>query len=429
MWIDLQIAVRGPITVLLVRLPEHDLQKNGHDAPSLIRLRGDDMASTQRRNQIGGANVGYDENAATAHSKSPTRQLYRGPNDAHNPSNIMHDRRVVRGSTYAASTLTPAARSELERQQREQEERAKKRALEARRRAAEAARERTPSPVAGRCHMDMQTETYLEILTDRVPEEEVGTQTDALMDRPPTPIFVPKPSGVDAVTQIETADLFDFDFEVAPILEVLVGKTLENALLEVLQDDELEAIRERQEEYQAIRAAELAEVQRLEAEVKRRQLEKMRRMQQEKERAAREEDVQKKVAAAAFARSYLVAMRSNVLERLRARGFFYDPLRREIETLVMPELLASMGQLIVTREQAARSLAADVIQEALQVGKQRFEERVARDKAAADAAEAAAKALAEEAEAQRLERVRKRKEAEEAARLAEEAEAAGEAEE
>jgi hypothetical protein len=47
------------------------------------------------------------------------------------------------------------------------------------------------------------------------------------MDRPPTPLFIPMKIGVDVETQIAAGDLFDFNFEVEPILEVLVGKTLE----------------------------------------------------------------------------------------------------------------------------------------------------------------------------------------------------------
>ena len=45
--------------------------------------------------------------------------------------------------------------------------------------------------------------------------------------------------GVDVETQIESGDLFDFDFEVEPILEVLVGKTLEQGLMEVMEEEEL----------------------------------------------------------------------------------------------------------------------------------------------------------------------------------------------
>jgi paraquat-inducible protein B len=104
---------------------------------------------------------------------------------------------------------------------------------------------------------------------------------------------------VDAVTQIAPGDLFDFDFEVAPLVDVLVGRTLEQACAEVAQEAELAAIRSRRAEFEAVRSAELAEVQRMESEVKRRFAEKTRRVEQERERLAREASVREKIAAAA----------------------------------------------------------------------------------------------------------------------------------
>lgn len=35
------------------------------------------------------------------------------------------------------------------------------------------------------------------------------------MDRPPSPLFVPAKSGVDAETQVVVGELFDFDLEVS----------------------------------------------------------------------------------------------------------------------------------------------------------------------------------------------------------------------
>ncbi len=40
--------------------------------------------------------------------------------------------------------------------------------------------------------------------------------------------------------------LFDFNLEVKPILEVLVGKTVEQALLEVMEEEELASLRAQQ---------------------------------------------------------------------------------------------------------------------------------------------------------------------------------------
>jgi hypothetical protein len=51
------------------------------------------------------------------------------------------------------------------------------------------------------------------------------------MDRPESPLFVKAKTGRDVETQIESGDLFDFDLEVEPILEILVGKTLHVSML------------------------------------------------------------------------------------------------------------------------------------------------------------------------------------------------------
>lgn len=237
------------------------------------------------------------------------------------------------------------------------------------------------------------------MLSDRAPEFEMGVQTDALLDRPPTPLFVPRPSGVDAVTQVAEGDLFHFDFEVAPVLDVLVGKTLESALAEVLQEDELAAIRARQAEFEAVRNAELAEVQRLEAEVRRKAEERARRLAQERARVAAETDVQKKAAAAAFARSFVAAMRRNVLGHLADAGYLYDPLRREIETGVLPDIYAALAALADTRDSVASSVADGIVGDALARGAAQYEDYVARLRAEREAAEAAAKAAAEAAAA------------------------------
>ena len=44
--------------------------------------------------------------------------------------------------------------------------------------------------------------------------------------------------GVDVATQIEDKELFDFKLEVEPVLSVLVGKTIEQARIELCEEDE-----------------------------------------------------------------------------------------------------------------------------------------------------------------------------------------------
>jgi regulator of sirC expression with transglutaminase-like and TPR domain len=77
------------------------------------------------------------------------------------------------------------------------------------------------------------------------------------------PLFTPKMPSKDCCksTQIYDGDyeLFDFDKEVEPMLNVLIEKTLEQARMEVLEEYELRIIKLQSEEFQEIRNAELIE--------------------------------------------------------------------------------------------------------------------------------------------------------------------------
>ena len=86
----------------------------------------------------------------------------------------------------------------------------------------------------------------MEELSDKIPEAIAATQTDAFLNRAPSPLFIPQKSGVDVATQIYDGELFTFDFEVVPILEILVGKTLEQSLMEVHEEEELGLLRNHQ---------------------------------------------------------------------------------------------------------------------------------------------------------------------------------------
>jgi len=245
-------------------------------------------------------------------------------------TNIMFDRRVVRGNTYAAQIL-PAEPLMTELTQ-PKKNRTKRRKAPG-----------TPDPVEGRKHMDIQTDSLLEELTDVVPQSETTTQTDLFMDRPPTPLFIPTKSGIDVETQIEAGDLFNFNFEVEPILEVLVGKTLEQGLMEVMEEEELAALRAHQEHFEQIRNSELVATQRMEAAERRKMEEKDRRFAQEKARAEKERMVKDKIAATTFAGSYFDGLMGSVFDTLRSDGYFYDPVEKDVEDNFLPWLYASVG--------------------------------------------------------------------------------------
>merc|ERR1711937_1053735 len=222
----------------------------------------------------------------------------------------------------------------------------------------------TPEPVPGRLHMDIQTDPYLEEVSDKVPEHNVETQTDEFLDRPASPLFIPIKTGVDTATQILEGDLFDFDLEVEPILDVLVGKTLEQSMMELMEEEELAELRAHQEEFVQLRNAELAETQRMEEAERRKFEEKERRLTEERERVAKEKVLKEKISAAAFAKNYMAGIESSVLDRLSKVAYFYDPVEREVETEFMPWL----GNLVVdklAKADVVNTLASEVVGEAI----------------------------------------------------------------
>jgi len=297
-------------------------------------------------------------------AQQTNRKKYRDPDEEEAPlqtmyGNIMYDRRIVRGNTYAQNTLPATAQPDPIEIQKAQE--ARRRSI-ARKKAKERLKPRTPEPVEGRKHIDVQTELYLEELTDRVEEADIQTQTDAFLDRPPTPLFIPAKTGIDVATQILEGELFDFDIEVKPILEVLIGKTMEQALLEVMEEEELANLRSHQRQFEELRNAELVETQRLEEQERRHREEKQRRMKQQLEVLKKEKETTDKIAARAFAQSYLQDLVPSVFGTLHDAGYFFDPVERDVETYFMKWLMEGVGQEL-NKVRVARTLIDGVIRE------------------------------------------------------------------
>lgn len=252
----------------------------------------------------------------------------------------MFDKRVVRGNTYAAHILSANAQEEAERILQDQLR--TKQLKELRRREKldeEMRRPLTPPPVRGRHHIECQTDDYLEDLADIVRQADVTTQTEEYLDRPPSPLFMPVKTGVDAMTEVVEGELFNFDLEAQPVLEVLVGKAMEQSLMEVLEEEEIKNIRQQQFEFEQKRNAELAEVQRMEAEAKRKWEEKQKRAIQEGERVRKETELSTKIAARQMAKQILDEINNNVVRELIESGFFFDPIQKEVEDNFMPWII------------------------------------------------------------------------------------------
>jgi hypothetical protein len=294
---------------------------------------------------------------ASAPQAVGTRKKYRDPVEDMGGSgrnNIMHDRRVVRGNTYS-SMIQPQPDAEDVQKQREAQRRRLMRASKVNKRSS------TPEPVVGRKHMDIQTDKYLEELTERTVEFEAETQTDFLLDRPPSPLFMPAKIGVDIETQIEDGELFDFDVECEPVLEVLVGKTLEQSMMEVLEEEELESLKRHQEDFEKRRNAELLEVQRMEAAEKRRHDEMVRRVQQQKTQREQDLTMMRKVLSRSIASAHLSSLKDRVLGHLSDAGVFTDTMELAVENKFLPQLLS-----MVTKQMEQMTKSRQLLGEAME---------------------------------------------------------------
>ncbi|XP_015186027.1 PREDICTED: radial spoke head protein 3 homolog isoform X2 [Polistes dominula] len=267
--------------------------------------------------------------------------------------NIMYDRRVIRGSTFAAPPALIDGEQSIAARQAE----ARRRHLARKRAQAQICRvirSGSPPAVPGRKHEPVQTEFYLEELFEKPDELEVGTQTDYFLDRPPTPKYCLVKTGEDVSTQIEPGDLFDFDLEVQPIVEVIVGKTIEQALIEVLEEEEVAALREQQRRFRELRAAEKAEANRLKEQERRLREEKDLRLRQHEEAVKIQQETEDRVAAAVLLTGYIAELLPAVLEGLKMSGFLLDEIKADVEEGFMPwlmkEVKKEMGNMIESRE-------------------------------------------------------------------------------
>lgn len=173
------------------------------------------------------------------------KQRFRDPYgtnaEEYYPQNIMFDKRVHRGNSYAAMVI-PAGTSHdtmvTEKRQTQKAQSLRNRTFKSSAKTPERIvpiypnRDiPSPEPVHGRSHLMVQTEKYIENLTDKPPTNEMGIATEFYLDRPPQPLFQPKMPAKENCksTQIFDADaeLFNFDEEVEPMLNVLCLKTLE----------------------------------------------------------------------------------------------------------------------------------------------------------------------------------------------------------
>mmetsp|Transcript_10823 Transcript_10823/g.24763 ORF Transcript_10823/g.24763 Transcript_10823/m.24763 type:complete len:457 (+) Transcript_10823:199-1569(+) len=308
-------------------------------------------------------------NATYSFSSAPkavtARRKYREPNEAYDTTIyrdpketcISWDKRVHRGNTYSMYTQK-AIKDALAEAQRQPEKVVRRKPK---------AKEPSPFdmglPELEKVSVDLTHN--LVCSTEREPpiqHEIVETQTDELLPEAPAEHYKPQRTGVDVSTQVLDGELFDFDREVEPILNVIVNKTLEQAVMEVEEEHELAQMAQFKEEFYVRQEKMSQDWQEQVAEEFVRWKEKQAVVAQkraEKERAAR---VLLKVQAVAAAKAHLASLVPRAMDTLKEVAL-PDMNTVSIDRYFMPQLLSSV-QAKVREHIASRQLVADIIDNA-----------------------------------------------------------------
>ena len=198
---------------------------------------------------------------------------------------------------------------------------------------------------AGLESMGTMTTEIKEILP--TPETfDMEVQTQDYIDLPQIPLFKPEKRGEDAGTQIEKGELFDFDEEVEPIINVLTYKTLEEARMEVLEEEEIKEMKRQMQDFEKVRNRELEIVQKLECQTIRKEEEKLRRNEERVIRSEMAKIYQKKLISCVFSKNYLKNMRVNALKDLEQNGVLRKRENNEYHTKILPAMKEGCEKLL-----------------------------------------------------------------------------------
>lgn len=199
---------------------------------------------------------------------------------------------------------------------------------------------------------------------------EVSLQTDALNKRPISPPYVRSKSGVDASTQIEPLDLFNFDVEVGSILEVLTGKTMEQALVEVEHEEEIRAIQIRRSQLKDETKMESGRIKWLENYEKNIWKAKQQKLKEENERLDRESLLFRKAQAVTTSKMVV----KNVLESTFDRWldqYLNANVTRRVESNFMPWLSKQVDS-CVSSARTTKDLTDQLVRESVALAHKRF---------------------------------------------------------
>ena len=136
--------------------------------------------------------------------------------------------------------------------------------------------------------------------------------------------FLPQKLGKDVGTQILDDDLFDFDRDVQSLLTVIVGKTLEQSMLELEQEEEIENLREAKLMYSKKKNEDTKRIKSLEDREIQKKYNNDAKKDHRKQIRERRKKTQKELISRVISKTYLRDLIKNSYNDLIFRGQFRD---------------------------------------------------------------------------------------------------------
>merc|ERR1712224_993057 len=190
-----------------------------------------------------------------------------------------------------------------------------------------------------------------------VEEDTAEAQTDEFLPEPPPQEYLPQKTGIDAFTQVEDGELFNFNVEVEPLLDVLVNKTLEQSLMEVEEEHEIASMQSFKQDWYAKHANQMEEWNNQVKEEQRRWEEKEKVVRERREQRKREREVLLKLQALRATELYTPQLVPNAVNDLLG-VCFPDARELAIEQLFLPGIFKQ-----VQKEQQNARQAAELLDE------------------------------------------------------------------
>ena len=151
---------------------------------------------------------------------------------------------------------------------------------------------------------------------------DLGIQSDEIDYIEKEKVFFPQKLGKDISTQILDGELFSFDRDVQPLLTVVVGKTLEQSLLEIEQEDEIASLREAKLMYSKKKDDENKRIKNLEDREIQKKYNNDAKKEHRKEMREKRKKTQKELISRVMSKTYLRDLLKNSYNDLIYRGQF-----------------------------------------------------------------------------------------------------------